>query len=79
VERGADVERVNDNGQTALGSAAFRQDGEIVKLLLRHGAGPSTGARSAWQVANFFGLESMRALLAEQAEQGHREQADARK
>jgi ankyrin repeat protein len=63
IERGADVERVNDAGQTALGAAVFRRAAPIVQALLAAGASPDTGARSARQVAEFFGLDDMRRLL----------------
>src|SRR4051812_13535390 len=61
--RGADVERVNDRGQTALGAAMFRQDEANVRALLAAGASPDTGAQSARQVADFFGLTGLRPLL----------------
>jgi ankyrin repeat protein len=63
LARGADAERVNDRGQTALGAAVFRQDEPIVRALLAAGASPDTGPRSARQVADFFGLTGMRRLL----------------
>jgi ankyrin repeat protein len=63
LEHGADPERVNDNGQTALGAAVFRQSTESVTLLLDHGADPDAGERSATQIAAFFGLKKMAALL----------------
>lgn len=63
VERGADVERVNDRGQTALGAAVFRRAEPIVRTLLAAGANPDTGARSARQIATFFGLAEMNRLL----------------
>src|SRR3954454_21259431 len=34
LARGADTERVNDKGQTALGAAVFRRSQEIVSALL---------------------------------------------
>lgn len=63
LARGADTERVNDRGQTALGSAAFRRTSEIVSALLAAGADPHGGGRSAVQVATFFELPEMLALL----------------
>lgn len=63
LRRGADVERVNDRGQTALGAAVFRRSAENVRALLAAGADPDTGARSARQVAAFFGLDDMTRLL----------------
>lgn len=63
VERGADLDRVNDRGQTALGCAVFRQDAESVRVLVHAGADPDAGGRSARDVASFFGLDEMAALL----------------
>jgi ankyrin repeat protein len=63
LERGADANRVNDRGQTALGAAVFRRSAEAVTLLLGHGADPHAGARSAADVAAFFDLPEMAALL----------------
>jgi ankyrin repeat protein len=63
LELGADTERVNDRGQTALGAAVFRQSGEIVESLLAAGADPYAGGRSAVDVATFFELPAMLALL----------------
>jgi uncharacterized protein len=60
---GADPERVNDRGQTALGAAVFRQSGESVSALLAAGADPSAGGRSALEIAEFFELPEMLALL----------------
>jgi len=64
LERGADPNRVNDRGQTALGAAVFRRSRESVELLLAHGADPHAGERSAVDLAAFFGLDEMAALLA---------------
>ena len=63
LELGADTERVNDRGQTALGAAVFRRSTASVTALLAAGAGPHTGERNAVQIADFFGLPEMRALL----------------
>lgn len=63
LEHGADPQRVNDRGQTALGAAVFRRSAESVTLLLDHGADPEAGERSALDIARFFGLEEMEALL----------------
>ena len=63
LEHGADPDRVNDRGQTALGAAVFRQSAAAVELLLDHGADVHAGGRSAVQVATFFGLDEMAALL----------------
>jgi ankyrin repeat protein len=66
---GADPERVNDRGQTALGAAVFRRSAVNVEALLAAGAGPDTGGRSAAQLADFFDLPAMRALLDAAADQ----------
>jgi len=63
LERGADHARVNDKGQTALASAVFRQDRGIVSDLLRAGADPDLGPKSAVAIATFFDLPEMLALL----------------
>lgn len=64
LELGADPDRVNDRGQTALGAAVFRRSAESVRHLLGHGADPHAGGRSAVEIASFFGLDEMAALLA---------------
>jgi hypothetical protein len=64
LQRDADPDRVNDRGQTALAAAVFRRSAESVTLLLGHGADPAAGERSAAQIADFFGLDEMAALLA---------------
>ena len=61
--RGADTSRVNVRGQTALGSAVFRQAPGIVTALLEAGADPGAGSPSAVEVARFFDLPEMLALL----------------
>jgi uncharacterized protein len=63
LARGADHARVNDRGQTALGAAVFRRSKESTTLLLDHGADPDAGGRTAREIAAFFGLDEMAALL----------------
>ena len=63
LERGADTERVNDRGQTALGAAVFRNAPHIVARLLAAGANPAGGDRTPMQIAKFFHLSDMTALL----------------
>ena len=65
LERGADHARVNDRGQTALGAAVFRRSERSVTALLAAGADPALGPRSALDIARFFDLPEMRALLEE--------------
>ena len=65
LDRGADHGRVNDRGQTALGAAVFRQSADGVRALLEASADPDAGGRSAREVATYFGLDGMLALLGE--------------
>lgn len=59
----ADHSRINDRGQTALGAAVFRRSTESVHALLQAGADPDHGPRTARQIATFFNLDDMTALL----------------
>ncbi|TDV56544.1 ankyrin repeat domain-containing protein [Actinophytocola oryzae] len=63
LDRGADTARVNDRGQTALGAAVFRRSERNVAQLLASGADPALGPRSALDIAEFFDLPEMLALL----------------
>jgi ankyrin repeat protein len=63
LDHGADSARINDRGQTALAAATFRRHGPIVTVLLAAGADPDAGERSARQIATFFSLADMVALL----------------
>ena len=63
LDRGADTARVNDRGQTALGAAVFRRSSASVTALLGSGADPELGSPSAIEVATFFELPDMLALL----------------
>jgi ankyrin repeat protein len=63
LEHGADHGRINDRGQTALGAAVFRRSAESTTALLDAGADPDAGGRSAREIAAFFELDEMAALL----------------
>ncbi|WBQ05034.1 ankyrin repeat domain-containing protein [Kribbella sp. CA-293567] len=63
LSRGADTARVNDRGQTALAAAVFRQSTDSVTQLLDAGADPALGPKSALDIARFFELPEMLALL----------------
>ncbi len=63
LQRGADPNRINDRGQTALGAAVFRRAADIATVLLAAGADPEAGGRSARDIARFFSLAEMTALL----------------
>jgi uncharacterized protein len=63
LARGADTDRINDRGQTALAAATFRRNRPIVTSLLAANADPAAGERSALQIAQFFKLVEMTDLL----------------
>ncbi|WP_326950188.1 ankyrin repeat domain-containing protein [Amycolatopsis sp. NBC_01307] len=63
LDAGADTARVNDRGQTALGAAVFRRSERSVTCLLAAGADLALGPRSALDIARFFDLPEMLALL----------------
>lgn len=69
LERGAETGRVNDRGQTALGAAVFRQSTQVVRALLDAGADPGAGSPSAVEMAGFFNLPAMAAMLEESPSQ----------
>lgn len=71
IQRGADLDRRNDRGQTALGCAVFRRSAPIVDVLLAAGADPDAGGPSARDLAAYFGLEAMTALLSRERGDDH--------
>lgn len=62
AERGADVNRVNDRGQTPIAGAVFKAETEVVHALLAAGADPRAGTPNAIDTARMF---HQMALLAE--------------
>ncbi|HEU4946408.1 MAG TPA: ankyrin repeat domain-containing protein [Kribbella sp.] len=62
ADRGADVNRVNDRGQTPIAGAVFKGDTEVVHTLLAAGADPRAGTPNAIETARMF---HQMALLAE--------------
>ncbi len=52
---GADVNRLNDRGQSPLAGAVFKGEGEVVTALLEAGADPEAGSPSARETARMFG------------------------
>lgn len=55
VEHDADVNRVNDRGQTPLAGAVFKDEAEVVAVLLQAGADPDAGTPTARATAEMFG------------------------
>lgn len=55
ARRGADVNRPNDRGQTPLAGAVFKDEPDVVRVLLAAGADPDAGSPSARATAEMFG------------------------
>ena len=53
----ADVNRLNDRGQSPLAGTVFKDEDAVVKTLLAHGADPTLGQPSAIDTARMFGKE----------------------
>jgi ankyrin repeat protein len=52
---GADVNRLNDRGQSPLSGAVFKGEDEVVATLLAAGADPDRGSPTARETATMFG------------------------
>jgi ankyrin repeat protein len=52
---GADVNRLNDRGQSPLSGAVFKAEDEVVAALLEAGANPDHGSPTARETAQMFG------------------------
>ncbi len=57
AERGADVNRLNGNHQAPLAGAVFKNEAEVIRVLVEHGADPDAGTPSARATAQMFGRE----------------------
>lgn len=55
ARRGADVDRLNDRGQSPLAGAVFKGEDDVVQALLDLGADPDAGTPTARQTAQMFG------------------------
>jgi ankyrin repeat protein len=62
---GADVDRLNDQGQSPLAGAVFKKWFEVVDVLLSAGASPRVGTPSAINTAVAFGLDDLVTRLAQ--------------
>ena len=59
IERHADVNILNNRGQSALTSSIFMQNKEISRKLLAAGADPDLGPQSARATISAMGLDTM--------------------
>ncbi|MCK3770337.1 ankyrin repeat domain-containing protein [Microbacterium aerolatum] len=67
IRRGAELDAVNGNGQTAISCAVFRKNETLLRMLLDAGADQNAGGLSATAIADQFGLAEMRTILDEHA------------
>jgi uncharacterized protein len=63
LDRHAETDRVNEQGQTPLAGAVFKDAREVVTVLVEAGADPEAGAPSAVETATMFGMTEMLELL----------------
>lgn len=56
AQRGADVNRMNDRGQSPLAGAVFKRSSEVIAVLISQGADPDAGTPSARATAEMFGV-----------------------
>ena len=54
LSHGADPNRLNDRGQSPLAGAVFKNENEIVDMLLEAGADVDLGRPSAWEAVELF-------------------------
>ncbi|MEJ7831817.1 MAG: ankyrin repeat domain-containing protein [Nocardioides sp.] len=53
--RGADVDRLNDRGQSPLAGAVFKGEDDVIAALVAAGADPDAGSPTARDTAAMFG------------------------
>ncbi|KZS87127.1 ankyrin [Sistotremastrum niveocremeum HHB9708] len=61
--KGADVDRLNDRGQSPLAGAIFKGEDEVVKTLVELGADPTKGEPNARDAVKVFGAKQYEELL----------------
>ena len=69
LEKGADVNRVNDRGQSPLAGVVFKGYDEIARILIENGADPNAGTPTALQTAQMFNKTQLLALMRQQSGQ----------
>lgn len=59
LSHGADPNRLNDRGQSPLAGVVFKNEAEVIKLLLEGGADPEIGTPSALESTKVRGILSL--------------------
>ena len=57
LQHNADPNQVNDRGQSPLAGAVFKNEEEVIEVLLEGGADPDVGTPSAMQAVRLFKKE----------------------
>jgi uncharacterized protein len=70
IERGADVDRHNNRGQTPLAGAIFKNETTVMEQLLRADADPLAGSPSALETARYFGRGELARRLQRHIQRG---------
>lgn len=65
--RGADVNKLNDRGQSPLAGAIFKKEEAVIEALIEAGASPTAGTPSAVDTATLFGQSELAARLSQLA------------
>ena len=63
LAKGADPNRINDNGQSPLAGAVFKNELEVIRRLMAGGANPRLGTPTAIQTARIFKREDVLEIL----------------
>ena len=63
IDKGADVNRVNDRGQSPLAGVVFKGYDEIARILIDRGADPDLGTPTALQTAQMFNKTQLLAAM----------------
>lgn len=63
LSKGADPNRINDNGQSPLAGAVFKNELEVIGRLMTGGANPRLGTPTAIQTARIFKREDVLKIL----------------
>jgi ankyrin repeat protein len=68
LDHGADPNRLNDRGQSPLAGVVFKNEKDVIELLLEAGADPDIGQPSALEATKVFKQEEYEKKFNEQIE-----------